>query len=83
MGTKITRRVKLIFPMERVKDPVIYHLAKDYDLVTNIRRANIEQHGGWVVLEISGEAENMDKGFAYLESLGVLAEPVEGDIVEG
>jgi hypothetical protein len=37
---------------------------------------------GWVLLEISGEPDEMDRGVAYLESCGVTVEPAEGDLVE-
>lgn len=79
----ITKRVHLTFPKERVKEPVIYKLGKEFDLETNIRRAAIEHDSGWIVLEIRGEPENLDAGFDYLTSLGVQVDPIERDIVEG
>jgi len=79
----VTRRVHLSFPRERVREPVIYNLGKRFDLVTNIRRASIENDAGWVVLEISGEPDNLERGFDYLGSLGVHVDPVERDVVEG
>lgn len=78
-----TRRVHLSFPAEQIKEPVIYRLGKNFDVVTNIRRAAIEEDFGWVVLEITGDAQAIEDGFKYLESLGIQVDPVEGDIVEG
>src|SRR5206468_1171237 len=37
---------------------------------------------GWVLLEVSGEREELDRGVAFLESKGVKVEPAEGDLVE-
>jgi L-aspartate semialdehyde sulfurtransferase ferredoxin len=37
---------------------------------------------GWVLLEITGEPDELDRGVAYLESRGVKVEPAEGDLVE-
>jgi hypothetical protein len=37
---------------------------------------------GWVLLEVSGEPDELDKGVDYLESRGVKVEPAEGDLVE-
>ena len=44
-------RVQLDYPLEQVKEPIIYHLVTDYELVPNVRRANIDVHtGGMMVL---------------------------------
>ena len=80
MGSK--RRLKLIFGPSLVKEPVIYQLGKHFELVTNIRRADVTRDEGWVLLEVSGEPDEVDKGIAYLESRGVTVEPAEGDVVE-
>ncbi len=76
------RRLKLIFGPDMVKEPVIYHLGKKFEIVTNIRRADVTRDQGWVLLEISGEAEELDRGVSYLESCGVKVEPAEGDLIE-
>lgn len=61
----------------------MYHLGVDYGVVTSIRRAAIEDHIGWMVLEMTGKAEQLDAAEAYLRSLGVEVSPILGDIVEG
>jgi ABC-type methionine transport system ATPase subunit len=76
------RRVRLIFGKDLVTEPVIYHLGKNYEVVTNIRRADVTREEGWVVLEMTGESDELDRGVTYLESRGVRVEPVEGDVVE-
>jgi L-aspartate semialdehyde sulfurtransferase ferredoxin len=76
------RRLKLIFTPSLVKEPVIYQLGKQFEIVTNIRRADVTGDHGWVMLEITGEPEELERGVAYLESRGVEVEPAEGDLVE-
>jgi len=76
------RRLKLIFGSALVKEPVIYQLGRKFEIVTNIRRADVSRDQGWVLLEVSGEAEELDRGVQYLESRGVTVEPAEGDLVE-
>jgi len=76
------RRLKLIFESALVKEPVIYQLGKQFELVTNIRRADVTRDEGWVLLEVTGEPDELERGVAYLESRGVIVEPAEGDIVE-
>ncbi|HET7465552.1 MAG TPA: NIL domain-containing protein [Candidatus Dormibacteraeota bacterium] len=76
------RRLKLIFGPSLVKEPVIYQLGKQFAIVTNIRRADVARDQGWVLLEITGEPDELERGVAYLESRGVKVEPAEGDVVE-
>ena len=76
------RRLKLLFTSSLVKEPVIYQLGRKFEIVTNIRRADVSRDQGWVLLEVSGEPEELDRGVEYLESRGVTVEPAEGDLVE-
>ena len=78
-----TRHLRLTFPENRVTEPVIYLLAKDHDVVPNIRRANIENHFGWLVIELTGTTEALNNADTYLTSLGVDVSAAEGDVVEG
>ncbi len=76
------RMVHLIFPQRLIKKPVIYSMAKKYDVVPNIRRAKITETVGEVVLELEATKEQLDRGVAYLKKSGVRVEPVVGDIIE-
>ena len=76
-------RLFVSFPEELVERPMIYELVKRYDVVPNIRRANVESHSGWVILELSGAAAARDQAIAYLEGLGCAVNRMEGDIVAG
>jgi ABC-type methionine transport system ATPase subunit len=75
------RRLKLIFGPDLVKEPVIYHMGRNFEIVTNIRRADVTRDQGWVLLEVTGEPDELDRGVEYLESRGVKVELAEGDLV--
>lgn len=77
------QQVMFTFPQEKIKEPVIYSLGKKFEVVTNIRRADVSQDNGWVVLEIEGRAEDIEKGIAWVKETGVRVDPVPGDMVEG
>ncbi|HZO88548.1 MAG TPA: NIL domain-containing protein [Chthonomonadaceae bacterium] len=65
-------RVQLDYPLERVTQPIIYHLVTDYHLIPNIRRANIDSHaGGMMVLQIEGTRADLEAGMDYLRRLGI------------
>jgi len=77
------QRMKFTFEQGLIKEPLIWRLAKDFDVVTNIRRADVTEDRGWVVLELDGEFEEIERGVAWLQEQGVRVDPVPGDIVEG
>ena len=77
------RRVQFTFPGEQVKEPVIYLLGMKFPLVTNIRRAQVEGDSGWVVLEIDGEAADIEAGLEWVRSQGVDVTMVDGDPLAG
>jgi ABC-type methionine transport system ATPase subunit len=72
----------LIFPEEQIKKPVIYRMAVRYNVVPNIRRANVTEKAGEMVLELSGKKENLEKAIKYLKRLKIKVEPITGDVVE-
>lgn len=74
-------RVYLTFPTELIQVPVIYHLGKDFDIVTNIRRADVTPNYGWVALELEGSEENLEKGVEWLRQQGVKVDPIERDVI--
>jgi ABC-type methionine transport system ATPase subunit len=76
------RRVKLTFPQNLIKEPVIFSMAKRFDVMPNIRRARVTETVGEMVLELEGTEENLGKGIQSLRDQGVDVELVEGDIVE-
>ncbi len=76
------QRVKLTFPQHLIKEPVIFTLAKKYDVMPNIRRARVTETVGEMVLELEGTEDNLKKGIQSLKDQGVDVELVEGDIVE-
>jgi hypothetical protein len=77
------QRVKFTFPQELITIPIIYELGKEFSLITNIRRADVTEDRGWVVLELDGDMEEIERGLDWVAAKGVRVDPVQGDIVEG
>ncbi len=82
MGEKTTRRVKLTFPPELIKEPVVFSMAKKYNIMPNIRRARVTESVGELILELEGTEENLAKGIQSLIKKGISVELIEGDIIE-
>jgi len=75
--------MKFTFPTELIKEPVIYRLCKQFDVIPNIRRADVTEDRGWVVLELEGEMGEIEQAVQWVIDQGVRVDPVAGDIVEG
>ena len=76
-------RLFVSFPEELVSRPMIYEVVRRFDVVPNIRRANVESHTGWMILELNGAQEQLDGSIAYLEEVGCTVNTMEGDVIEG
>lgn len=76
------RRVRLTFPHELIKEPVIFRMAKKYDIMPNIRRARVTEEVGEVVLELEGKEDDLEKGIKSLKRQGLEVELIEGDVIE-
>ena len=76
-------RLFVSFPEVLVNKPMIYEMVKRFDVVPNIRRANVEAHSGWVILELNGSQDHLDGAIAYLEEVGCTVNRMEGDVVAG
>ena len=76
-----TRRVTLVFPPERVQEPVVFTMAKQFSIVPNIRRARVTETVGEMTLELEGAENDLAAGIKYLESRGVKVEAADGRTV--
>jgi ABC-type methionine transport system ATPase subunit len=59
----------LAYADEVVAEPVLWELANTFGLRTNIRRANVEEHLAWVIVEVSGE--RLGEARQWLQDKGV------------
>ncbi len=77
------RRVRFTFPEQLITEPLIYNLGRKFEIVTNIRRANVQERVGWVVLELEGDEDEIDRGLEWMTEAGVRVDPITGDLIEG
>lgn len=75
------KRLDLTFPPRQSLKPVVYHLVKDFDIVPNILRAQIQPgQQGRMVLEVTGSAGALAQGVAFLEAQGLTVREAASDI---
>lgn len=71
-------RFHLTFPEHLIDEPVIYALGRDFDLVTNIRRANVGETAAWAIVELDGTDERIADAVAWLADRDVQVDRLEG-----
>jgi L-aspartate semialdehyde sulfurtransferase ferredoxin len=74
-------RVKLTFPDELVREPIIARMVQELNIVPNIRRADVGEHDGWIICELDGNGETVDRAVEWLRGEGVRVDLL-GDVVE-
>lgn len=77
----ISVRMKLTFPENLVRTPILARLVRQFDVEPNIRRANVEEHQGWIVCELDGAPAAVEGGLAWLRAEGIEVDLL-GDVLE-
>ena len=77
------RRVMFTFPSELITQPVIYNLGHKFNIITNIRRADVTEDRGWVILELEAPDDSLETGLQWVRDLGVQVNAMEGDVIAG
>ncbi|HQH26045.1 MAG TPA: 4Fe-4S binding protein [Oligoflexia bacterium] len=67
-----TKKLFLYFPPTKIDAPIVYHLVKEHNLTVNIFRAKVTpDENGFLVLDVTGDDENIESGIEYIRSLNV------------
>ncbi len=75
-------RFHIRFPEDKIKEPVIYQIGKEFKVVTNVRRADVRETTGWMDLELTGETAEIERAIAGLRQKGIVVDPIELNVVE-
>jgi len=82
MNGQTFARVKLTFPEHLIRQPIIARLVREFDVMPNIRRASVEEKVGWMICELGGEDDAIERAVEWLHDLGVGVDRL-GDLLEG
>ena len=75
------RRITLHFPREAVHQPITYRLAVEFDIAAKILRAQIAPNqSGTMVVELSGDIDDLDAAEHWLEGQGLGLNRASGEI---
>jgi L-aspartate semialdehyde sulfurtransferase ferredoxin len=79
---RIHERYYLTYPRALIREPILYHLVKKFDIMFNIRGASVSEEMGLVAVEFEGAQEQIDRALAWLRQTGVTVEPIEKNVIE-
>ena len=75
-------RFHIRYPEERIPDPILYQIAKEFQVIPSIRRADVRETTGWMDVEFTGDADEIDRAIEGLRQKGCVVDPIELNVVE-
>ena len=73
------RCMMLTFPPGFSSEPIVYNIGQQFNIVTNIRQADVTEDRGWIVLELDGEEQDIEAGITWAISKGLRVDPVSDE----
>ena len=80
--SQVRVKVKLTFPESQVRRAVLATMVRQFDVEPNIRRADVEEHRGWIVCEVDGAGAQVEAALDWLRGEGITVDLL-GDVLEG
>ena len=65
------KQIRLKFQTNLISEPVIYQMGHKFKVITNIKRANVRQDTGWVILDLDGTDNEISASLEWITSRGV------------
>ena len=75
-------KYRITFPEDKIKEPIIYQIGREYKVVTNIRKADVTEKTGWVDLDLVGDPKEIERAVEGMKKKGVKVDPIERNIIE-
>ena len=73
-GSRPGPRFHLTFPEHMIDEPVLHELGQRFDVVPNIRGANVDERYAWVIVELGGNDRVVTDAVAWLIDKGITVE---------
>lgn len=73
-------RVRLTFPPDLIRRPLLGEMVKRFDVLPNIRRADVSDDMGWIVCELDGDPGQVAEAVAWIEGAGVTVDRLDNPL---
>ena len=80
--TRHRAKLYLTYPKTLVREPLIWRVTRDCDLVFNIRSASVSDEIGIIAIELDGAEDAIERAIVWLRDQGVTVEPIEKNVIE-
>jgi len=67
----VSQSVRLIFPSSLHDEPIINQLMRRFSFTVNILRANVSPDQGWIDIQLTGRAPEIEESLSWLREQGV------------
>lgn len=71
--------VRLTYPSNLLRVPIINQLVRDFDITVNILRAQIDTQNGWIEIELSGSIHVIEEAIQWLKQQGIKVDFLKGN----
>ncbi|TAH38577.1 MAG: FeS-binding protein [Planctomycetota bacterium] len=68
------RKIYCTIPQDQIKEPLLYTLGNQFQVVPNIRGASVTDEIALLALELEGDAAEIDRAIQFLCARGVKVE---------
>lgn len=72
----------LVFSPDMAERPILQSVGKRFRLAVTIRRAMLNEEGGWAEVQLDGSVEEIGRAMADLQTIGVNTTGPLTDLVE-
>ena len=81
-GAPLRAKFYLTYPKKLVREPLLYQMSRQFDLVFNVRSASVSEEIGIIAIELDGPDETIGRAIIWLREQGVTVEPIEKNVIE-
>jgi len=71
----VIKHFRLTFTPDMADQPIVANLCKSYNFILTIRSAHISEKGGWILVSLHGELDEVQRAVAALGTVGVNIAP--------
>lgn len=75
-----TVHMRLTATKEQAKEPILWRLGRDFDVIVNILKASIDEDFGWALVEVRGPLPEVQRATAWLHTTGIIVDPAERSV---
>jgi ABC-type methionine transport system ATPase subunit len=67
----LSHSIRLVFPPNLQDEPIMNRLLRRYSFTVNIIRASVSTEEGWMDIQISGKAPEIEESITWLREQGI------------